>query len=268
MVRDGSKITSPWWPCRVIPVLLAATLLLPAIGCQRTVDLEIASMLDRAQKTFDQAESQDDFLLAASHYQAILDRGIVSGAVLFNQANAYMRAGQRGRAIASYRQAKRYRPRDPYLDANLRFALGADNPTSSRGLVGLLLFWQDWISYPGKFHLAGALAVVSFLLASAYLVSRRRLFARLTIATLCFTLILAMSAAYDWHRYEAVVHGVVVVDGVVARKGNATTYEPAFTEPLVEGTEFRLVEQRGDWVLMHLEDGPDGWVEKRTVQLY
>ena len=247
---------------------LAALFLLPGIGCHRTVELEVASMLDRAQETFDRAQSQDDFLLAAGQYQAILDRGVVSGAVLFNQGNAYVRAGQRGRAIASYRRAKRYRPRDPYLDANLRFALGTDAPVRRRGLVGFLLFWQDWISYPDKFHFTGAMAVVSFLLAFGVLVGRRRLFARLTIASLCLTLLLAISAAYDWHRYESVVRGVVVGDRVVARKGNATSYEPAFTEPLVEGTEFRLVERRGDWVLMHLDAGPEGWVEKRMVQLY
>ena len=46
-------------------------------------------------------------------------------AVLYNQGNAWMRAGATGRALAAYRQAQRYRPRDPYLAANLQNALAA-----------------------------------------------------------------------------------------------------------------------------------------------
>ena len=41
----------------------------------------------------------------------------------YNLGNAYFRAGEYGRAIAAYRKAKPYRPRDPYLEANLRQAL-------------------------------------------------------------------------------------------------------------------------------------------------
>ena len=57
-------------------------------------------------------------------YQSLLDRGIRSGAILYNQGNAFMKAGHRGQAIAAYLEAKRYLPRNPYLDANLRFAQG------------------------------------------------------------------------------------------------------------------------------------------------
>ena len=77
-------------------------------------------------------------------YQAILDRGYVSGVVLYNQGNAFMRAGQRGRAVAAYRQARRYLGPDPFLEANLAYALGNQPPaciarsssTSSSGRIG------------------------------------------------------------------------------------------------------------------------------------
>ena len=78
----------------------------------------------------------------------------------------------------------------------------------------------------------------------------------------------ALSAAYDWYRYDHLVHGVIVHDEVIARKGNAASYQPAFTEPLAEGTEFRLVEDRGDWYLIRLAGGQEGWVEKEAVVAY
>ena len=86
--------------------------------------------------------------------QEILDRGLLSGAVLYNQGNAFMRAGQRGRAIAAYRQARRYlgpiRSWRPIWPTPWEIS-----PARRRPLVEHLLFWQDWISYPAKFQLSG-----------------------------------------------------------------------------------------------------------------
>jgi tetratricopeptide (TPR) repeat protein len=243
--------------------------LLVFAGCARRVDLDVAETFQEAQETFDQAESADGFLRAAGLYQSILDRGVVSGAVLYNQGNAYMQAGERGRAIAAYRQAERYRPRDPYLQANLEFALGPDaSVRRRRPVIEYVLFWQDWLSYPEKFRLTAALAVVTFLCGVVALFRHRRLLGRLAIVGLVLTLLLSCSAGYDWYRFQRTVHGVIVEHDVIARKGNGTTYEPAFTEPLLEGTEFRLSERRGEWSLIRLPGGEEGWVENETIVLY
>jgi tetratricopeptide (TPR) repeat protein len=251
-----------------LPLAVATLLLLACPGCGHSVDLEAAATFQEAQNTFDQADSPDDFLRAAGLYQTILDRGIVSGAVLFNQGNAYMQADERGRAVAAYRRAKRYRPRDAYLDANLRYARGTENPAGRRPVIEYLLFWQEWLSYPEKFRLAGAAAYVTFALGLVALFWKRRLFSRLALAGLAMTLLFAFSAGYDWYRHDAIVHGVIVDDEVTARKGNATSYEPAFTEPLTESTEFRLVERRGDWLLIRLPAGQEGWVEQEAAVTY
>ena len=55
---------------------------------------------------------------------------------------------------------------------------------------------------------------------------------------------------------------------VVARKGNSDTYQPAFTQPLTEGTEFELVEQRGSWMLIRLASGEDAWVPVVSGEVY
>ncbi len=249
-------------------LLLMALAVALCAGCATRVDLEVSRTFQEAQETFDDAESPDDFLRAAALYQSILDRGVVSGVVLYNQGNAYMQAGQRGRAVAAYRRAKRYRPRDPYLEANLQFALAADGRSGRRRpLIEYVLFWQPWLSYPEKFHVTFAAALVTFALGVAALFRRRRLFGRLAVVGAAIALLLAFSAGYDWYRYEAVTHGVVVRDDVIARKGNAATYEPAFTEPLSEATEFRLIERRGDWLLVGLSGGK-GWVREADVVLY
>jgi hypothetical protein len=37
---------------------------------------------------------------------------------------------------------------------------------------------------------------------------------------------------------------------------------------LGEATEFRLVESRGDWLLIHLSGGGEGWIEQKTAVTY
>ena len=249
--------------------LLLVALLAATAGCARAPAPALSQKFQAAQQAFDQAQTTDEFLRAAGQYQEILDAGLVSGAVLYNQGNAFMRSGQRGHAIACYRQAQRYRPRDPLLDHNLRYALGPGYAEPKRTVLEYLLFWQDWVSYGDKFRGLAAAAWVTFALGVAALyVQRRRLVARVAVGALLLTLVLAASAAYDWFRFETIRRGVITADGVVARKGNAESYEPAFTQPLPEGTEFQVLERRDDWLLILLPGAKEGWITSDRAVVY
>jgi hypothetical protein len=242
--------------------------LLAFSGCQRNLDPRIAQKFQAAQAAFDRAATPDDFTKVAAMYQEMIDNGAVSGAVYYNQGNAWMRARQPGRAIAAYRQAQRYRPRDPYLEANLQYALGSNSPPR-RPVVETLLFWQNSLSYPEKFYAAMAGAGLTFCFAMILLFARSpRLWRRLALAAAAVTAIMIVSAAYDWHRFDCVTHGVITDSDVVARKGNAETYEPALSEKLAEGAEFRLLERRGDWMLIRLPGGQEGWIMDRAAVTY
>lgn len=245
-----------------------SAVLLAVAGCGSSVDPAMYAKFQAAQDRFEQANDPRQFLQAAATYQEILDAGIVSGAVLYNQGNAFMRAGERGRAIACYRQAKRHRPRDPYLDANLRYALGEQGAGRSKPIIEYVLFWSEWISYHGKFQASLGFALVTFCLSVAGLFAWPRLFKRIATVALYVTIAAVISAAYDWYRFSHVKHGVVVADEVVARKGDSESYQPAFTKPLDEGTEFQVLAQRGDWTHVRLAAAQDGWVPSKDVTVY
>ena len=256
-------VTNRWWRLSLVVCLILV------VGCAPTPDMEVVQQFQAAQQAFDNAETEDDFLRVASLYQAILDGGCQSGTVLYNQGNAFMRAGQRGRAIASYRQAQRYRPRDPFLDHNLNYALGAPARNARRSTIDYFLFWQDWLSYAAKFQLLAIAALVTFAIGIAAIVFRGRFrLAYVGWVGLALTILLASSAAYDWYRFDVLEHGVVVASEVVARKGNGESYAPAFTQPLSEGTEFLVNEHRGDWVLIQLAENQEGWVRREDVVVY
>ncbi len=239
-------------------------------GCGRAPDLETLQKFQQAEQDFVEATTPDDYFRVANLYQVILDHGFVSGTVLFNQGNALMRADQRGRAIAAYQQAKRYRPRDPYLDANLRNALGSNASGAARSSIRrYVLFWQDWLSYREKFSLTTATLGLTLLFRLvARLLANGRLLKRLVLPIALFTLAMGVSTAYDWYRFDAITYGVIVQHETVARKGNSKNYEQAFTVPLAEGTEFELLERRDDWLLIHVSQAGKGWIPAYSAAVY
>lgn len=237
-------------------------------GCRVTVDPDSAKKFQTAQQAFDEARTPEEFAKAAALYQEIIDRRGASGAAFYNLGNAWMRAGRPGRAVVAYRQALRYIPRDPYLNHNLAIARGFDAPEVRRPVIETIFFWQNWLSYPEKFYLTAAAALATFAAAAAGLFRRRRALRRAALGGLVLTAVLALSAAYDWNRFDNTLHGAVIAPQTVARKGNALDYEKAFKEDLPEGTEFRVLERRGDWLLIRLPGGGEGWIEQKAAVTY
>ena len=76
----------------------------------------------------------------------------------------------------------------------------------------------------------------------------------------------AISVAADELGGRA-LEGVVLADDVVVRKGNSEGFEPRFEQPLHEGVEFRVIEQRPDWLSIELPDGKTGWIRAADAGL-
>jgi tetratricopeptide (TPR) repeat protein len=238
-------------------------------GCTRNLDSKQAEQFQSAQKAFDAAAKPEDFAKAAAMYQELLDppNGFVSGEVYYNLGNAWMRAKQPGRAIAAYRQAERYLPRDPYLKENLREALKAD-PNAHRPILETIAFWQNWLSYPEKFYWATAAIAVTLALAIARFWVSGRLLKHLVLGLAAFSALAVFSALYDAWRFDYIERGVTVEADVAVRKGNAESYEPALTENLPEGAEFRLLDRRPHWLLIRLPGGQEGWIPENAAAVY
>jgi len=226
------------------------------------IDLSESEMLARKRAV------QNEFRRVASMYQGLLDQGIESGAILYNQGNAWYRAGESARAILSYRKAQRYLPNNPYLLANLKTVAISGNPAEKSTFWTALLFWQNSISYPLKFHLSLAAALFAFTAALFALFRREKVYAKLAILLTATACLAVFSAGYDWHRFDRTEYGVVLADHTIARKGNSPHYEVAFVEPIPQRTEFTVHDKRGQWILAKFIGGESGWVPIDDVVIY
>ena len=238
------------------------------MGCGSSPDLDTSRKFQQAEEAFEKAVQPDEFVRVAAMYQEILDDGFVSGSVLYNQGNAWMQAQQKGQAIACYRQAQQHLPRDPYLAANLSQALKTQ-PQAKQPLLNYVFFWQQSLSYREKGLLAtGLLAVVLLLFLTAGATRSSRLASRLGwVAVVAFVLMVG-SLARDWYNFEWTSHGVITVAECTARKGGSQTYEPAFTQPLTEGTEFSVIQEQNDWLNIQIADSGEAWISRTECVTY
>lgn len=245
-------------------LLLALALQAAAIAA----DDPLARRFDDANARSAAAKTPDESLAAAALYRGMLDEGVESGAIWFDYGNALMNAGATGRAIAAYRAAVRYLPRDPQVQANLQLALTkAGARPLSPSLVDRLVFWQDWLSWPEKQRLLELAAVAAFL-CGVLALSWRRPFALFAKVLLVLLVPLAASFLLALKQVAFERRGAVAKPEVVARKGSADSFAPAFTQPLREGDEFVVQDREGDWLSIRLGDGLDAWVKASDVETY
>jgi len=250
---------------RIVPVLLTLILILAgkASAAEAQAGARERTFL-RALEIFDAAKTPADYHESAALLESLLSDGFRNGAVYYNLGNAYFKAGEYGRAIAAYRTAKVYRPRDPYLDANLRQALAVAPgrlPAPPVPWWRHVLFWSGWLSFPEKVYAAFASYLLAALLACAALFFRRPRAYWAIAALVVVGAILSIDAGLAYADLASSRHGVVTSE-TIARKGIGKDYEPAFDQPLKDGAEFTVLSENGDWIFGHFEGIGDGWLRR------
>ncbi|MDR1477640.1 MAG: tetratricopeptide repeat protein [Planctomycetaceae bacterium] len=278
---DCLKIRCVW--CRFIFLILFC-ILLTGCGLRFGVSGDYVREFERVQNEFDSAGTLSadmrsaEFRRVAVMYQGLIDKGIRSGQLYYNQGNAWFYAGERGRAIAAYRLALRYLPRDSRIQANLRVAVGSNIDAGELVFTGggvtvfeYLFFWQNWVGVYQKVFFSVLFTIFLFVVGLLMLFFRRRFrrFLRFfAVFLFVITLISVISAAYDWYRFECFSYVVISVDEAQPRKGNSLQYDTAFTRPVPLGTNATVIGERGEWLQLRFGDAQDGWLLKSQVVVY
>ena len=251
---------------RTIFFLIAPTLLLPGATFAAEPGSRERTFL-RALEVFDAARTPQDYGESAAVLESLLADGFRNGAVYYNLGNAWFRAGEYGRAIAAYRKAKAYRPRDPYLEANLRQALSVAPgrlPEPPAPWWTHVLFWSGWLSFPEMAYGAFAAFLLAAVAASSAVLLRRPRVYWFSLALLFVAVVVSIGAGLAYADVTSSRHAVVTAE-TIARKGIGKDYEPAFDQPLKDGAEFTVLSENGDWVFGHFEGIGDGWLRREHV---
>ena len=210
-----------------------------------------------ANAAYEEGEAQK----AVDLYEAMLAVGTESGQLHYNLGNAYLRNGQLGQAIASYRRSQGFLPRNEDIRANLAFARrsakDAIAPPAPSAAISTLLFWHFGLS---RSELAATVLVLNLLF---WGVLALRLFRRgseilrwLTFGILL--LLLAAGGSLAAHYFFPSKVAVIIPQEVGAHNGPSA--EAVVRFKLHAGTEVAVRDQRDDWLRVALPDGQQGWI--------
>ena len=180
-----------------------------------------------------------------------------------NAGNAWFFAEELGLAIYHYRRAEQLLPLDAAVQQNLAYArsqsLDAFDSPRGRSRLGTLI--------PPLSALILAFGGVNTLLFAGLAVRRLGMKPKGFRLVLGFDIalgLLALAAITAPHLHH---DGVIVAREASPRMGNNDAYPSAFSMPLHAGTEFKVVEQRGEWVQIEVETGDKGWLPIEAVKL-
>ena len=221
-----------------------------------------AAVFEDANRLYEQGKYPEAIPL----YETLLKAGHRSPGVLFNLGNAYFKNGELGRAILHYRRAQTIAPRDPDVQANLRFARDRVSGSNSiqPGLadrllrlftlneissVTALLFWV-WI---------GLLCGLRYRPALRPALRLSILFSCL----LCAAGALLLLAAYQNSRQPA---AIILGPQATIRLGPLEESHPAFTA--TDGTELRILALRDAWLQVTDRAGRAGWLPAPNTGLF
>ena len=262
-------------------LLLITTMLLFASQSthhQLTKEQQIA-VLGEAQASYDKGVSlqssdpvaaKESFRRSTGRFQLLVDDGVENGRLWYDLGNANFQSGEVGEAIAAYRLAQRYIPSDGRVSANLQYARTlVRNPIETNKSTSMwkrLAFWHRALPTQVRLTVGIFCWFVFWGLVSARVFRPIPGFKTATTGLGFFAIAMGISVGVnivDQHQD----HGVLTASEVIMRRGNGTNYPPMIKQPIHEGVEFEIIEQRPNWLHILLPNGSKGWIHEDDAQI-
>ncbi|HEX5131009.1 MAG TPA: tetratricopeptide repeat protein [Candidatus Krumholzibacteria bacterium] len=233
-----------------------------------------------------------DYDTALQEYGTVAAAGVVNADLFYNLGNACYEAGQLGRAVVWYERARRIRPRDGDIAANLeltRTMLRDKQLVVNEGVVRrAALAWHRKLSLAESVMIASALYGLLCALAILFVLRREpavnaflrrmslfspgRLFGlntgqdvALAMAVVC--VLAGLFAGSSFAKLEARherSRGVIVADEVPVYSGPSDDATLQFK--VHEGTTLAVRESRGGWIRVELPGELTGWIAAATLE--
>lgn len=232
-----------------------AALLLAAVPPAMAFD----ELFGRAQAAYDDGRFAEAVLL----YEALLSNGVANAEVHYNMANACFKDGDLPNAVWHYRTALHDAPRDPDLQANLRFALNAAGAVEpAPRLVNRLfssLSRDEWIAAGA----AGYLLLFLLLLVALLAAPVRRAALKLSLAPAALIL-LAAAGWWHWQQLRLKPEWVVMRTEATALFGPVEGSTAHFKLPPGALARQRSEDPKG-WIELEY-DGKQGWLKQDYIK--
>lgn len=209
-----------------------------------------------------------NFMKSASAFEKVAENGISNGHLFYNIGNAWLKAGDIGRAVLWYERAKRIIPLDPDLRFNLDYAKGlVQDKRDAAGVdwVGIFFFWKDYLP-PGYVSFTAVfLSVVFFAYASIRTLQKKKIF---TVAGVLVAGVLILSGAtafYDYYDANKRDVAVITAGKTSVRAGLSDVSTELFV--LHSGTIVHIDSRKNGFLKIVFSRDKMGWIPETDAEL-
>ena len=230
-------------------------------------NLSANDLLVKAESAYDAKKYKE----AIENYEQLLSKGFKSWQLYFNLGNSYYKNKEIGKAIYNYELARKLNPNDEDVRINLGIASAKtidkidskENFFISAVKTNVLASFDTggwaWISI--SCVIALCIFIFTFFTTGTVFIKRLSFL-------LSFVLIIGALVTY-FLGYSALKSKYENKFAIIISKETKIMNEPTPTAnskfSLHEGTKIRVVENNGDWVLIKLDNGNEGWLKMAEV---
>jgi tetratricopeptide (TPR) repeat protein len=248
-------------------IVISKILVLTLLIMSSVLKAQDKAQVEAAAKAYDAKKYKE----AIENYEKIIEEGYKSFELFYNLGNAYYRDKQLGKAIYNYELARKINPNDEDLRINLgiassktidkidskeNFFIGAvkSNVLSSFSTSG----WA-WLNI--SCLVVFCICVFLFITSTSLLIKRVTfLFGILFLISTATSYFLGYSALQSKNNNKFAI--VIVTESKIM---NEPTSSASLKFSLHEGTKIRVIDTNGDWVLIKLDNGNEGWTRVSDI---
>lgn len=232
-----------------------------------TVKVYSNELLEKAEKAYDSKKYKE----AIASYEKLVNDGYKSYQLYFNLGNAYYRNNELGKAIYYYELARKVEPNDEDVRINLGIASAKtiDKIDSKENFFITAVktnLLSSFTTNAWAWFSISALAVACILF-FVFVNSSTLIIKRISFLLSCI-LVITFLVTY-FLGYSALKSKVENKFAIITAKEVKIMNEPTATAnskfSLHEGTKIRVVENNGNWLLIKLDNGNEGWLKISDV---
>ncbi|MBF0573219.1 MAG: BatD family protein, partial [Desulfamplus sp.] len=192
--------------------------------------------------------------------------GVKNPYLYYNIGNAYIKAGDVGRAILWYERAKKEIPLDPDLRFNLDYARGFVTDLNEKfDIAELIFFWKDYFPRQIIQYVAIILSFIFFIYSGLRGFKRKKIF---TPAGLVIFLALIFSGCTSFYLYYSNYFNqsaIIISKEASVRSGNSKDATQLFI--LHSGTKVKVEEIKDNYLKILFSKDKMGWVSLADAEV-
>lgn len=225
------------------------------------------STLLEAEKAYDSKQ----YSQAVTLYEQVVAQGFKSAELYYNLGNAYLRSNKIGKAIYNYERARKINPTDEDISINLGIAQSRTiDKIDSHENYFISVVKSGVLSSMSTTAWAWLTVMTLFLAALTYFffkhasttALRRTMFFSSVVLLIVFAITYLFGNSAMNAKYE---NKFAIITAAEVKIMNEPTESAKTAFTLHEGTKIRVLESNGDWVLIKLDNGNEGWLRLSDV---